>query len=332
MASGRGREGLDVRSSIIWLVAVALGPVASSPEAAPAVQKQKKAAQKELSAELARLVEADQRDQDAWTDDSRDEEFTRNQTVRRNRVMEILAAGGLGPLEDWGHAAMLLQHGDFPEDYLLAHVLALRAGQENVAFGRFLTAAAFDRFLMNIEREQVLGTQSTSPDPSVPIPSVLPDSLRAVFELPARAGGEAKKRGKAPSARELAKLLALAGAAPAGTTTAEEPAWLARGRELVLSGALESARDCFEAAQLLAQSSAVADLELAHVCACAACLKGHAEGHELAARTLDRLLLALGRPQCLGTATDGAGKPREPVQLAPEVVLRGYGLLGPQKK
>jgi len=322
---------MDVRS-LHSLVALSLGLAALLVARPLAPQgKAKKPTQKELSAELALLVEEDQRDQDAWTDNSRDAEFSRNQTVRRNRAMEILALGGLGPPVDWSNAAMLLQHGDGPEDYLLAHLLALRAGQEDAPFGRFLSAAAFDRYLRSIGRAQVFGTQSTSPDPSVPIPSALPDSLRTLFTLPAAPGGAAKPRGKAPSARELPRLLAQAAATPAGAAAAT-PDWLVRGRELVLAGALGSAREYHDAARLLALSAGLADLELAHACACAAVLKGHEQGLELAAGTLDRLLLAAGRPQCLGTARDPAGEPREPVQLAPEIVLRAYGVLAARRK
>lgn len=63
---------------------------------------------------------------------------------------------------------------------------------------------------------------------------------------------------------------------------------------------------------------------VAHVAALAAAFRGSDEGLDLAARSLDRYLLAQGRGQLLGTVLDEEGKPGTPLRLAPEVVLRGY--------
>ena len=64
---------------------------------------------------------------------------------------------------------MVLQHGDSPEDYLLAHefcVVALGKGEREA---RWLTAATEDRFLMKIGRPQRFGTQYRSSGPDDPV-------------------------------------------------------------------------------------------------------------------------------------------------------------------
>src|SRR5439155_26203344 len=41
--------------------------------------------------------------------------------VRSRRVKELFAGNGLHTANDYYHAAMILQHGEAPEDFLLAH-------------------------------------------------------------------------------------------------------------------------------------------------------------------------------------------------------------------
>ncbi len=302
---------------------------------APAFQKDKPS-QKEISQELQRLHDEDQQDQDAWSDED-DEEFGRRQTARRDRVMEILELGMLGPVQDWSNAAWLLQHGDSPEDYCLAHVLSVRPAIEDLPGSGFAVAATLDRFLESIERTEIFSTQSytETPYPAQPFGaySSMPDSLRRVFAL-APVSGERKKSGKGqpggPSAKELPKLLKLAEqetAVPASTgEAAAVPDWLERTRAIVAAGAPESDKDHAVAAEVLLRSADANDLLMSHVCAVAAAVKGHKEGLALAAETLDRFLLAVGRAQVLGTALGQDAELRQPCRLAPEVVRRGYGL------
>ena len=46
--------------------------------------------------------------------------------ARQSRVKVLFAANGLTTANDYYHAAMILQHGDAPEDFLLAHELLAR--------------------------------------------------------------------------------------------------------------------------------------------------------------------------------------------------------------
>jgi hypothetical protein len=86
--------------------------------------------------------------------------------ARLRRVKELFAKGALRTANDYYRAAMVLQHGNEPEDFLLAHefcVVAIVLGK-NDKETRWLAASAEDRFLMNIGRPQRFGTQFNKAD------------------------------------------------------------------------------------------------------------------------------------------------------------------------
>ena len=81
--------------------------------------------------------------------------------ARLSRVKELYLQNRLQTASDYYHGAMILQHGDAPEDFLLAHefcVLAISKGK-NDKEAKWLAASSEDRFLMNIGRPQRFGTQ-----------------------------------------------------------------------------------------------------------------------------------------------------------------------------
>ena len=81
--------------------------------------------------------------------------------ARQSRVKALFSQGGLQTADDYYHAAMILQHGDAPEDFLLAHefcVVAIIKGK-NDHETRWLVASAEDRFLTRIGRPQRFATQ-----------------------------------------------------------------------------------------------------------------------------------------------------------------------------
>jgi len=81
--------------------------------------------------------------------------------ARLSRVKELYLQNRLQTASDYYHSAMILQHGDAPEDFLLAHefcVLAISKGK-NDKEAKWLAASSEDRFLMNIGRLQRFGTQ-----------------------------------------------------------------------------------------------------------------------------------------------------------------------------
>jgi hypothetical protein len=81
--------------------------------------------------------------------------------ARLARVKELYAQNRLQTASDYYHGAMILQHGNAPEDFLLSHefcVLAISKGK-NDKDAKWLAASSEDRFLMNIGRPQRFGTQ-----------------------------------------------------------------------------------------------------------------------------------------------------------------------------
>lgn len=83
---------------------------------------------------------------------------------RLKRVKELLARNLLQTGNDYYRAALVLQHGEEPEDFLLSHefcVIAMAKGK-NDEDTRWLAASSEDRFLMNIGRPQRFATQFRS--------------------------------------------------------------------------------------------------------------------------------------------------------------------------
>jgi hypothetical protein len=138
--------------------------------------------------EVRRLHDADQADR-ALADGSQIDwavVLPRDQ-ARLSRVMELFAGGGLRTANDYYRAAMVLQHGNEPEDFLLAHefcVVAIVLGK-NDKETRWLAASAEDRFLMNIGRPQRFGTQFHSADGGpwklYQVDPAVTDALRALM-------------------------------------------------------------------------------------------------------------------------------------------------------
>lgn len=88
-----------------------------------------------------------------WSDvNSRD-------AARRLEAMKLLAAGELKTAQDFHDAAFIFQHGHNPDDYLLAHILAMEAMAKGDASSRWIAAATLDRYLQAIGQKQVFGTQ-----------------------------------------------------------------------------------------------------------------------------------------------------------------------------
>lgn len=81
---------------------------------------------------------------------------------RRATVKEMLAKGDAKTGEDFYDAAFIFQHGQNPDDYLLAHVLATEAIALGYTKAAWISAATLDRYLQSIGQKQVFGTQYLS--------------------------------------------------------------------------------------------------------------------------------------------------------------------------
>jgi hypothetical protein len=156
------------------------------------------AAGRNVSGELLAIYEADQADRQEFLRLGPEElrKVSERDKQRRQRVAEIVGMGQLNSAEDYFHAAMVLQHGEKSEDYLLAHELATVAGFKGHKTGRWLSAAALDRFLHSVGRPQRFGTQykrdGDRPWTQEPYDRSLHDSVRREYEVPPR--GEQAKR------------------------------------------------------------------------------------------------------------------------------------------
>jgi hypothetical protein len=167
------------------LLSIALHP----PFTLPPVQGQSGAMQSPKdNQELKRLCDEDQSDRTPPKGKSIDLTFLgpRDKT-RLKRVKELYIQNLLKTAHDYDCAATVLQHGEVPEDFLLAHefwVVAISKGK-NDPDTLSLVAASEDRFLMNIGRPQRFGTQLRSegngPIMLYPVDGGVSDELRRLM-------------------------------------------------------------------------------------------------------------------------------------------------------
>lgn len=135
--------------------------------------------------ELARLCAEDQSDR--TPPDNKPIDWTivnPRDHVRLKRVKDISTQNLLQTANDYDCAAIVLQHGEVPEDFLMAHefwVVAISKGK-NDQDTLMAAAASEDRFLTKIGRPQRFGTQlhtvNDGPFELYPIDSSVPDGLR----------------------------------------------------------------------------------------------------------------------------------------------------------
>ncbi len=113
-----------------------------------------------MNQELRELYEQDQAERKGPLSP----ELMERDRKRRQRVEELLDSGSVVSADDYFHAAMVFQHGEKLEDYWKAHELARKAAEQGHTAGRWLAAAAYDRWLMNQGKPQKYGTQYTARD------------------------------------------------------------------------------------------------------------------------------------------------------------------------
>ena len=80
------------------------------------------------------------------------------------RMREIVRTEQLETIPDLNNAAMLLQHGIAPEDFLTAHVLFSTAALKGSMFARWGAAAALDRYLAWIGRPSIFFIREGAPN------------------------------------------------------------------------------------------------------------------------------------------------------------------------
>jgi hypothetical protein len=151
-----------------------------------------------VNPEMTAIFDADQADRQAggaaidWSVvGPRDE-------ARRARTLALLNAGALRSGDDYWHAAFVFQHGMQPNDYLLAHTLAVIAAARGRADATWIAAATLDRYLQNIGQAQIYGTQfrSRPGQPTTQEPykrALVSDALRQALGVPPQAEQERQR-------------------------------------------------------------------------------------------------------------------------------------------
>ncbi len=108
--------------------------------------------------------------------------------VHHARVLELLKQDKLQTGEDYYCAAMIMQHGGEPSDYMLAHLFSCVAAEMGSKPAIWLSAASFDRLMQNIGQPQIFGTQYQKKDGVWTLeplaPDIVPDALRKRFNVP----------------------------------------------------------------------------------------------------------------------------------------------------
>ena len=112
-----------------------------------------------LNLDLYAIYQADQADRQTrpidWS------QVSRRDSLRRVAVGTMLLSGQVVTADDYYHAAMVYQHGDSPESFLLANLLTTQAVLLDPSHepARQMMGMTHDRYLWNTGRPQVYGTQ-----------------------------------------------------------------------------------------------------------------------------------------------------------------------------
>ncbi|HEX8480658.1 MAG TPA: hypothetical protein VF650_02005 [Allosphingosinicella sp.] len=127
--------------------------------------------------------------------------------ARKTRTRILLDSGALKTADDYYRAAFIFQHGAAPEDFLMAHALAVAATAKGHPKGAWIAAASLDRYLQNIGRKQIYGTQYLTPDGGATTQDpydrgLVPDALRQALGVPGQADQEKRRAEFEARARE----------------------------------------------------------------------------------------------------------------------------------
>ena len=116
---------------------------------------------------------------------------------RKAETKALLDAGKLRSGDDFYHAAFVFQHGDGPDDFLMAHVLATVAIARGRRDATWIAAATLDRYLQRIGRKQIFGTQFITRDGKTTQEpydrALVSDALRRAMSVPPQAEQEKRR-------------------------------------------------------------------------------------------------------------------------------------------
>jgi hypothetical protein len=114
--------------------------------------------------------------------------ISKEDALRRERTRSLLGHDQLHTSEDFREAAFVFQHGDKPDDYLLAHTLAMIAVAKGDNGSLWIASATLDRYLQSMDRPQIYGTQYVGKQGKMTqgafSSDFISDSLRAELGVP----------------------------------------------------------------------------------------------------------------------------------------------------
>ena len=149
--------------------------------------------------EMKRIYDEDQKDREPgvgkidWT------VVSKVDAARRELARKLLAGGSLHTGDDFERAAFVFQHGETPNDYLLAHTLAMVAVARGQGGALWIAAATLDRYLNSIQQPQIYGTQfwfkENQPTTQEPYNrGLISDSLRQALGVPPQSAQEERRK------------------------------------------------------------------------------------------------------------------------------------------
>ena len=151
------------------------------------------------NSEMQRIFEEDQKVRQPGVGKIDWAVVSKSDAARRTATAKLLEEGKLHTGEDFERAAFLFQHSDNPNDYLLAHTLAMVAVAHGRADALWIASATLDRYLQSIQHPQIYGTQflTKEKEPTTQEPynrNLVSDSLRKYLNVPSQAAQEEQRK------------------------------------------------------------------------------------------------------------------------------------------
>jgi hypothetical protein len=147
--------------------------------------------------EMKKIFDADQGDRQLPNGKIDWAVVDKSDAERRVATRKLLAEDKLHTGEDFSRAAFVFQHGESPDDFLLAHTLAMIAVSKGKHDALWIATATLDRYLNSIKQPQIFGTQFHLQNPTTQEPynrMLISDALRRQLGVPSLAAQEQQRK------------------------------------------------------------------------------------------------------------------------------------------
>ncbi len=198
MSEGHGTLKIDIPGFEAWPVTKEKGPIVLATDWNSA--REYSSDDTDVSnLEMKNIFDEDQRVRQSGVGEIDWKTVEKTDAARRDATRKLLSDGKLHTGEDFERAAFVFQHGDSPDDYLLAHTLAIVAVARGQSGAAWIAAATLDRYLQSIHQPQIYGTQFDTPSdgPVTQEPynrDLICDTLRRQLYVPSQAEQEQQKK------------------------------------------------------------------------------------------------------------------------------------------